>query len=159
MSVPTVFLLLNYFVGFVPHLQSSVPADFSKMVFSILRHARRWPLFKKHGKVQTLCVRWSFQSGITEKFVRVCKDSLISSPEYRRDERLKTNGVGRRRNTRFFGGARPDLKCKNLNLKARTCPVREEKGMRTTRKRRRTRTGHGRRSLLLSTLGWAPTKG
>jgi hypothetical protein len=25
------------------------------MVFSILRHARRWPLFKKHGKVQTLC--------------------------------------------------------------------------------------------------------
>jgi hypothetical protein len=31
------------------------------MVFSILRRARRWPLFKKHGKVQTLCIRWSFR--------------------------------------------------------------------------------------------------
>jgi hypothetical protein len=39
----------------------SVPAEFSKMVFSILRHARRWPLFKKHGKVQTLCIPWSFR--------------------------------------------------------------------------------------------------
>ncbi len=71
------------------------------MVFSILRHAHRWPLFKKHGKVQTLCIRWSFRPetllqqsfGAATEFAKVFICTSSETKRFIGNIKLQSSGI------------------------------------------------------------------